>query len=117
MAHVPARALLAALLVVAQMLAPFAHSHGRAASPGWINVCTGDGVRRLPAGDAPSAPLHDDDHCALCRIANPMAGVAPSIPAVVSLQAASADPVPATTGIAGGPPRHDAPARAPPAAV
>ena len=116
MFRAPIRAALAALLVLAQMLAPLAHSHGRAAASGWIEVCTGDGLRRLPAGDAPAAPLHDDDHCVLCRVADPTAGAPPFTPAV-----GHASPVRAAVALAPAyfgnrPTPHDAPARAPPRA-
>lgn len=108
------RLLLAAVLALAQLVAAQAHRPAFAAA-GWAEICTADGLRRVPAGDEPAPPQHGDDHCLLCRIAEPMAGA-------VAFDRASAQPPPAeaaTLAEAAPAPRrstpHDAPARAPPA--
>jgi hypothetical protein len=102
---------LLALLVVQALaaLGPAARAHGGA----WIEVCSTAGVKRLPA--PPGQGATHEDHCSLCRMADPMAGPPPlQCPAV-----ASAPVGPAAAGsdlvAAGGTPLHDAPPRAPPA--
>ena len=112
----PYRVVLAALLVLVQLLAPFGHPPAGAATAPWLDVCTGDGLRRLPADDGPPPPGHEADHCVLCRVAGSPVG-APSaivgfLPAPVAYAAAAVPAVIAT----GAPTRYDAPARAPPLA-
>jgi hypothetical protein len=112
----PIRVLLAGLLALAQLLVPFFHGPAAAVAPGFVEVCTVNGVRLLPAGDAPAAPLHDDDHCALCRVAGTMAGAPPALPSLAGSPAAAGGHQPAPARVAQRPLLHDAPARAPPAA-
>jgi hypothetical protein len=89
-------------------LGPAARAHAGA----WIEVCSAAGVKRLPAPPGQSAT--HDDHCSLCRMADPMAAPPPpQCPAVASAPvgpvAAGADRV-----AAAGTSLHDAPPRAPP---
>jgi hypothetical protein len=106
------RAALAALLVLAQLLAPFAHRPAAAAA--WLDVCTGDGLRRVPAGDEPEAPRHEADHCVLCRLASSPSGAPPAVLVAVAAPARHAATSPPVAVGSGAPNRHDAPARAPP---
>jgi len=110
------RSALACLLVLAQLLVPFAHGLARAAAPGWTEICASDGLRRVPTGDAPTSQGHQEDHCALCRVAGSMPGLAACIPAWIGAQAVDEDPVLAGACSFGRPFRHDARARAPPLA-
>ncbi len=112
----PIRVLLAALLALAQLLVPFFHRPAAAVAPGFVAVCTANGIRLLPAEGAPAAPLHDDDHCALCRVAGTMAGAPPALPSLDGRPAAAGGQQPAPAPVAQRPLPHDAPARAPPAA-
>jgi hypothetical protein len=115
MSSPPIRVLLAGLLALAQLLVPFAHGPAVAVEPWLVAVCTSNGIRLLPAEDAPTAPLHDDDHCALCRITGTMAGAPPGLPSLARLPATGGGHQPAPGPVAQRPPLHDAPARAPPA--
>ena len=110
------RVALAALLVLAQLLAPFAHRPAGAASAPWLDVCTSDGLRRLPTDGGPPPPGHEGDHCVLCRVAGSPAGAPPAVFRFLPAPAifvAAASPAVVTTGA---PTRFDAPARAPPRA-
>ena len=108
------RALLAALLALAQALAPFAHRAAAASPAGWIEVCSANGARLLPAGDMPAPARHDGDHCVLCRPAEPMAGL-PALPLAAAAEAPGATTVvPPAPALVAAPTLHDAPARAPP---
>jgi hypothetical protein len=110
------RVALAVLLALLQALVPLAHRPAGAAGPGWIELCTADGLRRIAADEAPSLPGHDSDHCVLCRVAEPMAGLStPAWSPSSGLPAGTRGAPPAL--FAGRPPPHDAPARAPPAAA
>lgn len=110
------RSALAGLLVLAQLLVPFAHGPASATAAGWTEICASDGLRRVPSDGAPASPLHHGDHCALCRIASSMAGMAPGVPALDGLQAVHEDPAPVGACFVSRPPHHDAQARAPPPA-
>jgi hypothetical protein len=110
------RVALAALLVLAQLLVPFAHRPSVAAAPWLAAVCTSNGVRLLPVEDAPTAPLHDDDHCVLCRIAGTMAGAPPGLPSLALPPAVRDGHQTAPGPVVQRTLLHDAPARAPPAA-
>jgi len=110
------RVALACLLVLAQLLVPFAHGLAGAAAPGWTEICASDGLRRVPTGDPPTSQAHHEDHCALCRVGGSMPGLAACLPAWVGAQAADEDPVLAGACSFGRPFRHDARARAPPLA-
>jgi hypothetical protein len=109
------RALFAVVLVLAQAIAVQGHRPAAAFASGFVAVCTADGLRRLPAGDD-QAPRHDGEHCALCRLAEPVAAAAPI---VVAAPTPLPEPVaaPAAAFVAGRPVSHDAPPRAPPAAA
>jgi hypothetical protein len=115
MSSPPIRVLLAGLLALAQLLVPFLHGPAAAVAPGFVEVCTVNGTRLLPAEGAPAAPLHDDDHCALCRVAGTMAGAPPGLPSLARLPATEDGHQPAPGPVAQQPLLHDAPARAPPA--
>lgn len=108
------RTLFAGLLALAHLLAPFAHLPARAVAPGWTEICTAEGVRRIASDDDPAAPLHGDDHCALCRIASPMAGVAPAVPAPARPELIRAPAAAAGADLVARPLPRAAPARAPP---
>jgi hypothetical protein len=107
---------LACLLVLAQLLVPFAHGLAGAAAPGWTEICASDGLRRVPTGDAPASQGHHEDHCALCRVAGSMPGLAAGFPAWVGAQPADENPALAGACYFGRPVKHDARARAPPPA-
>jgi len=103
---------LLALLAVQALAAfgPVARAHAGA----WIEVCSAAGVKRLPA--APGESATHEEHCSLCRMADPMAGPPP-----LQNPAAAAAPMGSVAGGSplvdgGGTPLHDAPPRAPPAA-
>jgi hypothetical protein len=99
------------VLLALQALAAFGPA-ARAHAGAWIEVCSAAGVKRLPA--PPGQGATHEDHCSLCRMADPMAGPPP-----LQQPAAAATPVgPVASGShlidAGGTPLHDAPPRAPP---
>jgi hypothetical protein len=101
------------VLLAMQTLAAFGPA-ARAHAGVWIEVCSAAGVKRLPAPPGQSAT--HEDHCSLCRMADPMAGPPPP-----QNPAAAAAPVGAVACgsdlvAAGGTPLHDAPPRAPPPA-
>jgi len=102
------------LLAVAQVLVPFAHGRADGAPPGWAEVCASDGLRRAPTGDAPASTGHHEDHCALCRVSDSMAGLAASMPAPVAAQVEEEKPALAIGDLFGRLVTHDAQARAPP---
>lgn len=110
------RLALACLLVMAQLLVPFAHGLAGAAAPGLTEICASDGLRRVPIGDPTAPQAHHEDHCALCRVAGSMPGLAACTPAWVGTQAVDEVPVLAGACCFGRPFRHDARARAPPPA-
>jgi hypothetical protein len=109
------RSVLAAALVLVQALAPFAHLPARATASGWLDVCTSEGLRRVRADDSPAAPLHGDEHCVLCQMAQPLCGAALFASAMSRAQPANTPVLPAQPLFASGPLPHDGPARAPPA--
>jgi hypothetical protein len=109
------RRLLCSVLVTAQLLLPIALAMQGAGAAAWSDICTIDGIRRVPAPDAP-ASQRDGDHCPLCRVAQTTPGVAPAIPALAVHQAVHESPPPADGAPATRLPRHEARARAPPPA-
>jgi hypothetical protein len=113
----PTLAALTALLLLLQALAPLSHRAAWASGAGWIEVCGAEGLRRLPAGDAPAAPLHAEEHCPLCRVADPPAVAPAPLPVPVAAAPLRQPPRFTREGIAGRPTPHDAPPRAPPAAA
>jgi hypothetical protein len=115
MSSPPIRVLLAGLLALAQLLVPFAHGPAVAVEPWLVAVCTSNGIRLLPVEDAPAAPLHDDDHCVLCRIAGTMAGAPPGLPSLALPPAVRDGHQTAPGPVVQRTLLHDAPARAPPA--
>lgn len=106
---------LAVVLLAAQALLPIAHLGRLHADPLWTAVCTSAGLVRLPGSDAPREGLSHDEHCALCRVAEPVAGAAPF--AAPGAAAAAPEAKAATAGAAepSMPARHARGARAPPA--
>jgi len=109
------RSLLAGLLALVQSLAPLAPVHAGPGTPGWTEVCSRGGVRFVSSGDAPASPSDPENHCPLCRAADapPCGGAAP--PGQLLHRAIHEAPLASTGDPARGTPRHDAPARAPPA--
>jgi hypothetical protein len=110
------RSALAGVLVLAQLLMPFAHLPAAATTSGWTEICAGDGLRRVPTDGAPASLFHHSDHCALCRIASAMAGLPPGMPSLGGMPAVHEDPAPVRACLVGRSPQHDAQARAPPPA-
>jgi hypothetical protein len=101
------------VLLAMQALAAFGPA-ARAHAGAWIEVCSAAGVKRLPAPPGQSAT--HEDHCSLCRMADPMAGPPPRQNPVAA--AAPVGPVACGSDLVavGGTPLHDAPPRAPPSA-
>jgi hypothetical protein len=110
------RAALAALLLLAQLIAPFAHRPAGASAAPWLDVCTSDGLRRVPTDDGPPPPSHETDHCVLCRVAGSPAAAPPTVTEFLPAPVAFAAAAPVAFVVAGRPTLHDAPARAPPRA-
>ena len=108
------RAALAALIALVQLSAPWAHGHGSHRAAGWTELCTAEGLRRVPSADEP-APVHDgDEHCALCRLADVSLAPPPPAPATVTVRPAADRAAVATATFVRAPTAHDAAARAPP---
>lgn len=111
------RVALASLLVLAQLLLPFAHGSAGAATTTWTEVCTGEGLRRVPSGEAPTQSSHHSDHCVLCRIAASMAGVVPNLYRQPAPYADHEHPASTGADACGPAPHGHAQARAPPPTI
>lgn len=107
------RAVVLLAVIVGQLVAlgsPFARAHTAA---GAIEICSASGLRRLPA-EPGQGVVHGDDHCPLCRVAQPLAGPPAVIDtAGIALPAADAQPTAPASQPRSAPSRHAAP-RGPP---
>ncbi len=108
--------LLATVLVAAQFFAVHAHRPALAAAV-WGEICTADGLCRKPPGEEPAAAHPHDEHCPLCRLAQPLATGGRLEPLSPSPAADRVAMSVSAAFVARGPVRHDASPRAPPTAA